>query len=124
MAQVRQGLDDEDKSLLLNVFATANPPQPAELPCLGRAWIDEDKIMVVNVFANANPLGLLNLHVWDAHGWRKSFLNPSTIVLALEWDLMDIDGVTHFLLKNLVEFERDLLHGMFVSQQCTVAVAE
>jgi len=42
MAQVRQRLDDEDKSLFLNAFATAN------------------------------PLSLLNRHVWDAHGWRKS----------------------------------------------------
>ena len=53
MAQVRQGLDDEDKSLFLNAFATANPPQPAELPCLGRAWMaqvrkgldDEDTLL-------------------------------------------------------------------------------
>jgi len=36
MAQVRQGMDDEDKSLFLNAFA------------------------------NANPLSLLNFHVWDA----------------------------------------------------------
>ena len=37
--------------------------------------------------------------------------------MAFEWDLRDIDGATHFLDKNLVGFERDLLHGMFVSQQ-------
>ena len=42
-----------DKSLFLNAFATANPPQPAELPCLGRAWMaqvrkgldDEDTLL-------------------------------------------------------------------------------
>jgi len=79
MEQVRQGLDDEDKSLFLNAFATAN------------------------------PLSLLNCHVWDAHGWRQhqaaflghrwrnSFLNPSKKQnLAFEWDLRDIDGAIHF----------------------------
>ena len=36
MAQVRKGLDDEDKVLFVNVVANAKPPQPAELPCLER----------------------------------------------------------------------------------------
>ena len=39
MAQLRQGLNDEDKNQFLNAFATTNPPQPAEPPCLGRAWM-------------------------------------------------------------------------------------
>ena len=37
MAQVRKEFDDEDNILFVNVFANANPPQPAELSCLERA---------------------------------------------------------------------------------------
>ena len=83
MEQVRQGLDDEDTSLFLNACATANPPQPAELPCLGRAWMaqgrkrldDEDKVLFCKcgLFSRLRGFGI-----------------------GMKWDLRDIDGATHF----------------------------
>ena len=70
MEQVRQGLGDEDKSLFLHVFATANPSQPAELPGDAGGWRKAGK-------------GLL---------MRTKFC----FVKAFERDLRDIDGATHF----------------------------
>ena len=128
-----QGFDDEDKSLFLNAFATANPPQPAELPCLGgldrwgqnyvrkcacqcqpprpaelpwlgRAWTaqvrkgldDEDKIIFWKCVCQCQPPTAGRIWMrFKGHRWRNSFLNRSKNFLALEWDLMDIDGATH-----------------------------
>ena len=41
-----------------------------------------------------------------------------------ERDLKDIDGATHLLEKKLVEFERDLLYGILVSQQWQWQISE
>ena len=95
-AQVRKGLDDEDKVLFVNVVGQRQPASACWTSMFrthidGASqekawWFGQDKVLFVNMFANANLPWPVE-ECWEVWGTCAIYVGIPSLILANEWDL-------------------------------------